>query len=286
METVGMIGVGTMGTILLQHLRAAGLAVAAYDCDSAALERARSLGAEVARSSRAVAETATLIDVVVRTDSDIFACMTGPDGALAGARAGTLVLLHSTIHPRTTRAVAEQAREKGVHVIDACMVGSPRIARSGNITFLVGGPPDLVERARPHLLRMGKDVIHMGALSMGNVGKLVKNLVTGAETLVVYEAAELAHAAGVDYRAALEMLQKTHTGTMLERWREVFDPARPAPMPGAGQNVFEKDIPLAAALARDLNLDLAITAELAATALRVVEAHRKERFGQGARSEG
>jgi len=276
MEKTGIIGVGAMGSILLEHLRRAGVSVSAYDCAPAALERAAALGAETATSSRAVAEATTLIDVVVRTDAEVLDCITGKDGVLEGARSGSLILLHSTIHPRTTKTVAEAARAKGVDVVDACMLGSPRIARTGNITFLVGGSADLVERVKPHLLRMGKDVIHMGPLTTGNVGKLVKNLVTGSETLILYEAARLAQAGGVDYRSALEMLHKTYTGTVLDRWRDVFDPAKGDPMPPAGQNVFQKDIPLAATLAREYGLGLGITEQLAATGLGIVEAQKKK----------
>jgi 3-hydroxyisobutyrate dehydrogenase len=271
-----MIGIGAMGNILLEHLRRAGVSVSAYDCAPAALERAAALGAKTAKSSRTVGEAATLIDVVVRTDAEVLDCVTGKDGLLEGARSGTLILVHSTIHPRTTKAVAQAARARGVDVLDACMLGSPRIAKTGNITFLVGGPADLVERARPHLLRMGKDVIHTGPLTTANVAKVVKNLVTGSETLVLYEAARLAQAGGVDYRDLLEMLQKTYTGTVLDRWRDVFDPARGDPMPPAGQNVFQKDIPLAANLAREYGLSLGITEQLAATGLSIVEAQRKK----------
>jgi 3-hydroxyisobutyrate dehydrogenase-like beta-hydroxyacid dehydrogenase len=217
MEKIGMIGIGAMGTILLEHLRRAGASVSAYDCAAAALERARSLGAETAESSRTVAAATSLIDVVVRTDADVLDCVMGKDGVLEGARPGALILLHSTIHPGTTKRVAEAAREKGVEVLDACMLGSPRIARTGNITFLVGGPAERVESVKPHLLRMGKDVIHTGALTTGNVAKIIKNLVTGSETLVLYEAAQLAQAGGVDYRDALAILHKTYTGTVLER---------------------------------------------------------------------
>ena len=276
MERIGMIGIGAMGNILLEHLRRAGVSVSAYDCAPAALERAAALGAETAKSSRTVAEAATLIDIVVRTDAEVLDCVTGKDGLLESARSGTLILVHSTIHPRTTKAVAQAARARGVDVLDACMLGSPRIAKTGNITFLVGGPTDLVERARPHLLRMGKDVIHTGPLTTANVAKVVKNLVTGSETLVLYEAARLAQAGGVDYPNLLEMLQKTYTGTVLDRWRDVFDPARGDPMPPAGQNVFQKDIPLAATLAREYGLSLGITEQLAATGLSIVEAQRKK----------
>src|SRR5437588_568190 len=83
-------------------------------------------------------------------------------------------------------AVAEAARPRGVEVVDACMVGVPRVVRAGNLSFVVGGPPELFERARPHLLCMGKQALHVGPLGAGNAAKLIKNLVTGAEALVIH----------------------------------------------------------------------------------------------------
>src|SRR5712692_6446365 len=151
MESVGMVGVGAMGGALLHRLRLAGVRLTIYDKDAAAQEAAGAAGAALAPSAAAVAEAATIVDVVVVSDQDVLDCTLGPAGVLEGAQPGTLVLLHSTIHPRTTRQVAEAARERGVDVIDACMVGRPWFVREGQVCFLVGGSPDLVERARPHL---------------------------------------------------------------------------------------------------------------------------------------
>jgi 3-hydroxyisobutyrate dehydrogenase len=276
MERVGLIGVGAMGSILLHHLLRAGVPVTAYDCVTAALETARSLGAQITRSARELAAESSIIDVVVRTDEEVVESVTGKDGVLASARAGTLVLLHSTIHPRTTRTVAQAAGPRGVEVLDACMLGSPRVAKTGNITFLVGGTPDLVEKARPHLLRMGKDVIHTGALGTGNVAKIVKNLVSGSETLILYEAVQLGEAAGLHYRDTLALLRNTRGDTVLNRWEDVFDSSGKGPMPRAGQNIMQKDIPLAATLARDLGLRLGITEQLASAGLGIVEAQQRK----------
>src|SRR5262249_1615039 len=131
METVGMVGVGAMGSALLERLRLADVSATVYDVAPAALERAGAQGATCAGSAAAVARAATLVDVVVRTDQEVQDAVLGPDGVLAGAAPGTLVLLHSTILPQTTRAVAEAARPRGVEVIDACMVGVPRVVRAG-----------------------------------------------------------------------------------------------------------------------------------------------------------
>ena len=271
MEKAGIVGVGAMGQALLERLKLAGAQVTVYDSYAPSLEAARSKGALIAPSAKAVAQAATIVDVTARTDQDVLECVMGKEGVLEGAERGALVLLLSTISPQTTRRIAEAASQRGVHVIDACMVGVPRVVREGNLSFLVGGPAGLIDRARPHLLQMGKEVLHMGPLGSGNVAKIIKNMVTGAETLVIHEAIQIGEAAGIHYRDALEMMRRVYGGTVLNRWRETFDPSGTGPTPSAGTNIFDKDIPLAAELGRQYGLDLPITEQLAAAGKRLLK---------------
>ncbi len=276
MEQIGIVGVGAMGSALLERLQGTKLKVTAFDIASPAAERARASGAALASSAKTLAQTSTVIDVVVRTDEEVLNCITGEEGILQGAQPGTLVLLHSTILPATTHKVAQAARAKNVHVIDACMTAVPRIVRQGGLTFLVGGPAELFERAKPHLLKMAKDAIHMGPLGAGNVAKLIKNLVTAAEGLVVYEALRIGKTAGIDYRDALEMMQKTKSESILNRWQERFDVCGADLSLKGGANLYDKDIPLAAEVGKSLNVDIPVTEQLAALGLRLIRANRRE----------
>lgn len=169
MEKIGFVGTGAMGSALLSRLKIAGVPSTAFDITPKALEEAQALGAQPMISAKAVAEASTLIDVVVRTDREVLDCTLGENGIFEGASPGTLVLLHSTIRPTTTRKVAEAAADKRVYVIDACMTAVPSVVRQGGLTFLVGGQKALFQRAQPHLLKMGKDAFYMGRLGSGNV---------------------------------------------------------------------------------------------------------------------
>jgi 3-hydroxyisobutyrate dehydrogenase len=273
METVGMVGVGAMGSALLERLRLAHVEPVVYDISSEALDRARAAGAEPAGDAAAVARTSTIVDVVVRTDDDVLDCALGEHGLLEGARPDTLLLLHGTILPQTTRRVAEVAEKREVQVIDACMLGVPDAVRRGDLTFVVGGATELFERARPHLLSMSKTVRHMGPLGTGNVAKLVHNLRTGAETLLLYEIIRLAESEGLPYVQILEMLDETSGDSAIHHWQRMFDPSGLDPAPRIGHNVMSKDVPLAGELARLSGLGLPIIEELAASALRLVAEH-------------
>ena len=269
METVGFVGTGAMGTALLSRLQLVPMSSTAFDVVPAALEQAMALGAEPATSAKAVAQKSTLIDVVVRTDQEVLECTLGDDGILEGASPGTLVLLHSTIRPTTTKQIAQAAADKRVYVIDACMTGVPSVARDGGLTFLVGGQKALFNRAKPHLLSMGKDAIYMGPLGSGNVTKLIKNLVTASEALILYEAIQIGKAAGIDYRAALELMKKTQSEPVLNHWENRFDLAGPELKFNCGANLYDKDLPLAAEVGKALGIEIPITEQLAELGTRL-----------------
>lgn len=110
----------------------------------------------------------------------------------------------------------------------------------------------------------------MGPLGSGNVAKLVKNLVTGSEALIIHEAISIAEAGGISCREVLEMMRKTRSEPVINRWQERFDLSGPGPTLRAGHNVYDKDIPLAAEVGRQLGLDIPITEQLAAAGRRIV----------------
>lgn len=276
-EKIGMIGTGAMGLALLERLTLAGVNAVCYDAYAPALEQARALGMRTVRSAAEVAVESTLIDIVVRTDENMLDCVLGAQGVLQNAQPGTLLLLHSSILPQTMKRVGEAGTANGVHVIDACMTGVPDTVRAGELCFVVGGADELVERAKPHLLKMSKEVFHMGPLGTGAVGKLIKNMLGGAETLIVHEAIQIGLAGGIPYPKALEMMRRIGHDSVLNRWQRTFDPAGNDPLPRSGRNVLNKDIPLVAELARLYGLDTPITQQLAAAANHIVEANEKRR---------
>lgn len=263
MEKIGFVGTGAMGSALLSRLKLANVQATAFDIAPRAMEAARAEGAQAALSAKAVAQASTIVDVVVRTDQEVLDCTLGKDGVLEGAAPGTLVLLHSTIRPTTTKKVAEAAAEKRVHVIDACMTAVPSVVRQGGLTFLVGGQKALFDRAKPHLLNMAKDAVHMGPLGCGNVTKLFKNMVTASEALIVYEALQIGKAGGIDYKAALGLLQKTKSQHILDRWDMRFDLSGGDLKFNAGINLYDKDLPLAAEVGKALGADIPVTEQLA-----------------------
>jgi 3-hydroxyisobutyrate dehydrogenase-like beta-hydroxyacid dehydrogenase len=269
MEKIGFVGTGAMGSALLSRLKLANVVATAFDIAPKAMEAAQREGAESAASAKAVAQASTIVDVVVRTDQEIIECTLGKDGILEGAAPGSLVLLHSTIRPTTTKKVAEAAADKRVYVIDACMTAIPSVVRQGGLTFLVGGQKALFERAKPHLLNMAKDAVYMGPLGSGNVTKLFKNMVTASEALVVYEALQIAKAGGISEKAALDLMQKTRSQHILDRWDTRYDLAGGELKFNAGTNLYDKDLPLAAEVGKSLGAEIPVVEALAKLGIKL-----------------
>ncbi|MDH3240018.1 MAG: NAD(P)-dependent oxidoreductase [Alphaproteobacteria bacterium] len=273
-DHVALIGTGDMGQGLLDRMIKAGLKVTAFDVSKDNLDAAKSIGAEIAASAAAAAKGQHIIHLLVRTDDQVLAAALGPGGALEGAEAGSILILHSTIMPETTRKVAAAAEKKGVTVIDSPITAVPRRVHAGEATFLVGGPDDVVAEIRPHLEALGKQVCHFGPLTSGNVAKICKNLTNGIERVMLSECARIASAGGLDAGQFLDMARSISTGAAVMTWDRVFDikdrkavvkPLEPDDI------LLSKDVQHAEALAKSFGLDLPLTSGAAATARRWLE---------------
>jgi 3-hydroxyisobutyrate dehydrogenase-like beta-hydroxyacid dehydrogenase len=149
------------------------------------------------------------------------------------------------------------------------MTAIPSVVRQGGLTFLVGGQKTLFDRAKPHLLNMAKDAVYMGPLGSGNVTKLFKNMVTASEALVVYEALQIAKAGGIDYKAALELMQKTKSPNILERWEMRYDLSGGDLKFNTGTNLYDKDLPLAAEVGKSLGAEIPVVEALAKLGIKL-----------------
>lgn len=265
---VGLIGVGAMGKALLARLRKAGYPVQAYDVAAPALQAARDAGAKTTESAAAAAKDAKYTHVFVRSDAEVMDAVLGRDGVLAGAAPGSVMFLHSTILPTTTRHVADVAATRNVKVLDAPITAVPAKVLAGEAAFLVGGPDDAVNAVRSHLQSLGKQVYHFGPIGAGNVAKLVKNLTNGAERVLLAQALMLAEAGGVDVRQMLEMMRSEEHGSTIQNWEKALSVENNHVGLKGGANIFNKDLPLAAALTKIYQLDLGVIREAADAGLR------------------
>ncbi len=248
-ETVGLIGTGAMGSALLTRINLAGRVAQAYDVNPEAVARAAEAGAKPAGSPAEAASGVETVHVFVRTDEEVRDVMVGANGVLEGAGEGTLVLLHSTVMPETTRRMAAAAEAKGVIAIDAPVTAIPRVVAAGDAVWLVGGPDEAVARARPQLEALGKAVWHFGPVGAGNVAKIAKNFINAAERVVLSETLNMVEAGGLDLATFLEMAVAEDGGSTLSRWERAFELVDNHARPRPASNLLNKDVGLAARLA-------------------------------------
>jgi len=194
--TVGVVGLGAMGSPMVRHLLAAGVPVVVRDLDEALVAAAVARGARAAASGVDLARACGVVAVVVPSDDDVRAVCLGDDGVLGGLREGTVVLLCSSVRPETCQQVAA-AVPPGVDVLDTAMTGGARGAEAGEVTLLVGGDAEALDRVRPVLDPWTRAIHHLGPLGAGQAAKAANNLVHWAQICAITEALELARRYGV-----------------------------------------------------------------------------------------
>ncbi|WDD91706.1 3-hydroxyisobutyrate dehydrogenase [Burkholderia sp. FERM BP-3421] len=195
---IGFIGLGHMGAPMALNLVKAGHDVHAFDLSEDALRLVRDGGAQVAASAREAAAGAACVITMLPAAAHVRAALTAPDGVLAGLAPGALLIDSSTIDPASAQAVGERVRAHGGAFIDAPVSGGTGGAAAGTLTFMVGGDAADFERAKPVLAGMGKNLVHCGAIGMGQVAKVCNNLVLGITMAGVSEAMALGVALGID----------------------------------------------------------------------------------------
>ena len=207
METIGFVGLGNMGAPMAGRLLDAGYGLIVHDVRQAAAAPLLARGARWAGSPAGVAAAATTIISIVPSSKEVRAVFEGSQGILGALQAGALCIEMTTADPSATRELAPEVEARGAHLIDAPVSGGVRGATDGSLAIMVGGPAALLERARPVLERMGKNIFHAGPVGAGHAIKLVNNMCSGGILALTIEAVAVAAKAGVDPARAVEIIQ-------------------------------------------------------------------------------
>jgi 3-hydroxyisobutyrate dehydrogenase len=229
MSRIAFIGLGNMGGPMAANLLKAGHRLRVFDLVPTAVEAAVALGATAAVSAVDAVVNAEVVISMLPASRHVDALYRGDAGLLAAIPAGALVVDCSTIAPETAKQVARAAADRGLAMLDAPVSGGTAGATAGTLTFIVGGDAATLERARPLLASMGKNIFHVGANGAGQVAKLCNNMALGVIMAVTGEAIALGAAHGLD-PAVLSQMMAVSTG---RSWAtEVCNPW-PGVLPGA-----------------------------------------------------
>ena len=276
MPNVSFIGLGKMGLPMSRNIMQAGFPLTVHNRSRAKVEALAAEGATAAASSAEAAATTDIICLCVPVPADVETVILGPDGVLAGARSGSLVVDFSTIDPTTNRKVAAALAEQGVGYIDAPVSGGPPGAEAGNLTVMCGGSEADYERALPVMESVGEKIVHAGPVGAGSTVKLINQMLVGVNLSGAVEGFVLGAKAGIDPELLLDVVSSASGDSLQLRrcfpdfvFKNSYEPAFSA-------NLLYKDIMLALGIGRELNVRL----NLGNLALQAYEEVRNHGLGE------
>lgn len=225
--TIGFVGLGTMGAPIAARLLESGYRVAGYNRTRSRAESLQQNGLELAASPREAAARAEICFSMVTDTNALAAVARGENGIIAGLKPGAVYVDMSTVSPALTEALAAEAAQVGAAMLDAPVSGSVAHARSGRLSFMVGGEPTVLESVRPVLLSFGEKVTWVGPNGRGTLMKLATNLQVYVQTLAFAESLRLAERGGIDRRLAMEVLLSSVVASPMLAYRAPFMLDRP-----------------------------------------------------------
>jgi 2-hydroxy-3-oxopropionate reductase len=191
---------------MVRRLLAAGHAVSVWARRSETIAPLVAAGASAGDSPANVASNADIIMTMVTDTKAVEDVILGERGIARGARAGSLVVDHSTIAPDGARRIASALTAQGVEMLDAPVSGGSAAAETGTLAIMIGGSKGPVARITPVLSSYAKTIVHVGASGAGQVAKACNQICTIVNQLAAAEAMLLAERAGVDPRAVKDAL--------------------------------------------------------------------------------
>jgi 3-hydroxyisobutyrate dehydrogenase len=214
---VAVLGLGIMGSGMARELVNKGFEVSVWNRSAA---RAAPLVAAGARAGASPAETVRDVDLalaMLADDDASRAVWLGAGGALDAMKHGAVAMESGTLTVEWVRELAREAGNRGIEFLDAPVTGTKMHAESGNLSFLVGGAAETLERVRPALAAMSGSIAHVGPSGSGALVKLINNFMCGVQVASLAEALAMAERSGLDVRQVAAMLAAGAPGSPLVR---------------------------------------------------------------------
>ena len=210
---IGFIGLGFMGHGMAANLRKAG-----YDLwvkgrsNRAPVESLLAMGADEAASPKAMAEACDIIHICLSNSPQIEAAFRAPDGILAGARPGLIVIETSTADPASTEALAAELAAIGGHFVDAPLGGTPVQAEAGQLSAMVGCDAAVFDRVQPVIAAWAAKITHIGPVGSGHKMKLLMNFIGLSYAALYSEALTLGAKTGISPQTFREVIGPSRMG--------------------------------------------------------------------------
>lgn len=198
MANIGFIGLGLMGSAMVQRLLDKGHRLTVLgNRDRTGVEAALDRGATEAGSARDVAEAADIVMLCMGTSEHVESRMRGPDGVIAGLSDGKIVIDFGTSLPGSTRTLGQEVAAGGGIYLDMPLSRTPSHGREGKLNIMCSGDKAAYERVRGVLDDLGENVFHLGDLGNGHTIKLINNFFAMTMANAMCEAFAMADRTGV-----------------------------------------------------------------------------------------
>ena len=205
---VGFIGLGIMGKPMAKNLVKAGYELVVADkFAKAAVEELVAMGATAAETNADVARQVDILITMVPNSPHVKEALFGENGAAAALKKGSIVLDCSSINPVASREINAELEKMGIEMMDAPVSGGEPKAIDGTLAFMVGGKPEIFEKVKPLLEKMGSSVVLCGGIGAGNVTKLCNQIVVAVNIAAVAEAMTLGQQCGVEPEKIFEAIK-------------------------------------------------------------------------------
>jgi 3-hydroxyisobutyrate dehydrogenase len=252
---VAILGLGIMGSGMSDRLLSAGFPVSVYNRNREKARPFADAGAHLAISPKEAAARSEIVISMVADDVASRQVWLGENGALSGARSGSVLIESSTLTVGWIKQLASAAKERGCELLDAPVTGTKPHAESGQLLFLVGGSTRSLEIAKPVLSVLGRDVVHLGPVGSGALMKLINNFLAAVHTVSFGEALALIQSSGLDPKKAIPVLTEGVPGSpMVKRVAARIESGDFTPH--FFMRLMAKDVGYALQEARERNVDL------------------------------
>jgi len=256
---LGFVGLGVMGSEMVNRLLSKGHSVTGYNRTRSKAEWLIKKGMRWADSPREVAAESDVVFSMVTNSAALGAVMNGPDGMIAAAKPGKLFVDISTVSPAFSREIAGKIREKGGDMLDAPVSGSVITLQEGKLSVMVGGRKETFEKVKPLLLDIGPKVTYVGENGLALVMKIGTNLSLAVQMLAFCEGVLLAEKSGIAREVAVDVLTHSVIASPMVQYRGPFVLTQPAEA-WFNVNMMQKDMLLALELGRQLDVPMPTTA--------------------------
>lgn len=210
---IGWIGTGVMGRWMCQHLMNKGYKATVYNRTKDKAKPLLDAGAQWGETPKKVAEQADVIFAIVGFPADVREVFLGANGALAGSKAGNILVDMTTSQPSLAEEIFTAAKTKGVASVDAPVSGGDVGAKNAALSIMVGGEAEAVEAVKPLLECMGKTIVHQGPAGAGQHTKMVNQILIASNMVGVCEALLYASKAGLDPKTVLQSVGSGAAGS-------------------------------------------------------------------------